>query len=108
MVWQWVCVLRLLIWFSTAFYWNLFETKIGFSIGLNIELATFFECLYFQLAKLNFNSHFASLQAWISSPVVNMSAEFDIEAHNILVSIMFTSLFPYIPIVTLTFDLQNQ
>ena len=28
----------------------------------------FFECLYFQLAKLNFNSHFASLQAWISSP----------------------------------------
>ena len=28
----------------------------------------FSECLYFQLAKLNFNSHFASLQAWISSP----------------------------------------
>ena len=29
----------------------------------HIELATFFECQYFQLAKLNFNSHFASLQA---------------------------------------------
>ena len=36
----------------------------------------------------------------------NMSAKFDQEAHNSLVSIMFTSLFPYImPIVTLTFDL---
>ena len=33
MVRQWVCVPRLLILFSTAFYWNLFETKIGFSIS---------------------------------------------------------------------------
>ena len=39
----------------------------------------------------------------------NISAKFDQEAHNGLVSIMFTSLFPYImSIVTLTFDLQNQ
>ena len=30
------------------------------------------------------------------------------EAHKGLVSIMFTSLFPYMGIVTLTFDLQNQ
>ena len=40
--------------------------------------------------------------------MVNMSAKFDNEKHNLLVSIMFTSLFPYISIVTLTFDLQNQ
>ena len=35
----------------------------------------------------------------------NMSAKFDQEAHNGLVSIVFTSLFPYMSIVTLTFDL---
>ena len=39
--------------------------------------------------------------------MVNMSAKFDEEAHNIgLVSIMFTSLFPYMSIVTLNFDLR--
>ena len=37
--------------------------------------------------------------------MVNMSAKFDEEAHNGLVSIVFTSLFQYISIVTLTFDL---
>ena len=55
-----------------CFYCRLAETSLrprsGFGIRWNIELATFLECLYFQLAKLNFNSHFASLQAWISSP----------------------------------------
>ena len=40
--------------------------------------------------------------------MVNMSAMFDKEIHNGLVSIMFTSLFPYMSILTLTFDLQNQ
>ena len=40
--------------------------------------------------------------------MVNMCAKLDQEAHNALVSIMFTSLFPYMSIVTLTFDLQNQ
>ena len=40
--------------------------------------------------------------------MVNMSAKFDKEIHIGLVSIVFTSLFPYMPIVTLTFDLQNQ
>ena len=34
-----------------------------------------------------------------------MPAKFDEEAHNSLVSILFTSLFPYMSIVTLTFDL---
>ena len=34
-----------------------------------------------------------------------MSAKFDKDAHNGLVSIMFTSLLPYTSIVTLTFDL---
>ena len=38
----------------------------------------------------------------------NMSAKFDQETHNGLVSIVFTSSFPYMSIVTLTFDLQNQ
>ena len=38
--------------------------------------------------------------------MANISAKFDEEAHNGLVSIVFTSLFPYMPIVT--FDLQNQ
>ena len=33
-----------------------------------------------------------------------MYAKFYEEAHNSLVSIMFTSLFPYLYIVTLTFD----
>ena len=37
--------------------------------------------------------------------MVNMSAKFDEEAQNGLVSIVFKSLFPYISIVTLTFDL---
>ena len=37
--------------------------------------------------------------------MVNMSAKFDKAAHNGLVSIVFTSLLPYMHIVTLTFDL---
>ena len=40
--------------------------------------------------------------------MVNMSAKFDEEAHNGLVSIMFTSLFLCMSIVTFAFDLQNQ
>ena len=40
--------------------------------------------------------------------MVNISAKFDEETHNGLVSIVFSSLFPYMSIVTLTFDLQNQ
>ena len=41
--------------------------------------------------------------------MVYMSAKFDKEIHNSLVSIVFKSLFPYnMSIVTLTFDLQNQ
>ena len=40
--------------------------------------------------------------------MVNMSAKFDEEAYNGLVFILFTSLFPYMSIVTLTFDLQNR
>ena len=37
--------------------------------------------------------------------MVNVSAKFDQEAHNDLVAIVFTSSFPYMSIVTLTFDL---
>ena len=37
--------------------------------------------------------------------MANMSAKFEEEAHKGLVSIMFTNLFPYMCIVTLTFDL---
>ena len=37
--------------------------------------------------------------------MANMSAKFDQEAHNSLVAIVFTSLFTYMSIVTLTFDL---
>ena len=37
--------------------------------------------------------------------MVNMSAKFDEEAHNGLVSIMYNRLFPYMSLVTLTFDL---
>ena len=36
--------------------------------------------------------------------MVNMSAKFDEEAHVGLVYIVFTSLFPYMSIVTLTLD----
>ena len=36
---------------------------------------------------------------------MDMSAKFDEEAHNGLVSILFTSLFLYMAIVTLTFDI---
>ena len=57
-----------------SLYCRLTETSLrsrsGFGISWNIELATFFECLYFQLAKLNFSSHFASFKAWISSPEI--------------------------------------
>ena len=38
----------------------------------------------------------------------NTSAKFDQEAHNDLVAIVSTSLFLYMSVVTLTFDLQNQ
>ena len=37
-----------------------------------------------------------------------MFAKFDKVAHNDLFAIMFTSLFSYMSIVTLTSDLQNQ
>ena len=37
--------------------------------------------------------------------MVNIFAKFDEEAQNGLVSIVFTSLFPYMCIVTLAFDL---
>ena len=40
--------------------------------------------------------------------MANMSAKFDGEAQNGLVSIVFTSLFPQISILTLTSDLQDQ
>ena len=40
--------------------------------------------------------------------MVDMSDKFNEEAHNGLVFIMFTSLFPYMSIVTLTFDLINR
>ena len=40
--------------------------------------------------------------------MVNMSSKFGEEAHNGLVLILFTSLFLYMSIVTLNFDLQNQ
>ena len=37
--------------------------------------------------------------------MINISAKFDEEIHNGLVSFVFTNLFPYMSIVTLTFDL---
>ena len=40
--------------------------------------------------------------------MADMYVKFGEEAHNDLVSILFTCLFPYLSIVTLTFDLQNQ
>ena len=40
--------------------------------------------------------------------MVNISAKFEEEIHNGLVSIVFTSLSSRMSIVTLTFDLQNQ
>ena len=40
--------------------------------------------------------------------MAKMYVKFDEEAHNGLVSILFTSLFPYMSIRTLTSDLQNQ
>ena len=40
--------------------------------------------------------------------MANMSVKFDEEAHSVLFSIMFTSLLPYMSIVSLTLDLQNQ
>ena len=40
--------------------------------------------------------------------MANMYAKFYEEVHNGLVYILFTSLFSYISILTLTFDLQNQ
>ena len=40
--------------------------------------------------------------------MVNMSAKFDQEAQISLIATLFTSLFPYMSIVTLTVDLQNQ
>ena len=39
--------------------------------------------------------------------MANMSAKFDEEAHNGLVSIMFTSFFLYVSILTLTSDIKR-
>ena len=39
--------------------------------------------------------------------MANMSAKFYEEAYNGLASIMFTSFFPYLALVNLTFDLQT-
>ena len=57
------------------------------------------------------NETHGDLHLWIVTSksigftMVNMSAKFDKEIHNSLVSIMFTSLFPYMSIVTFAFDL---
>ena len=40
--------------------------------------------------------------------MVNMSAKFDKEAQDRLVAIVFTSLFPYMSIVTLTWPLTSK
>ena len=40
--------------------------------------------------------------------MVNKSAKFDEDANSRLVFKVFTSFFPYMSIMTLTFDLQNQ
>ena len=40
--------------------------------------------------------------------MVNMSVNFDEEAYNGLISIVYASLFPYMSIVILTSDMQNQ
>ena len=40
--------------------------------------------------------------------MANIYVKFDEKAHNGLVSILSTSLFPYMSIVTLTFDIQNK
>ena len=66
-IWQRICVLRCLILFPLHFTWDQDRSLV---LAENIELATFFECQCFQLAKLDFNSHFASLQAWVSSPAM--------------------------------------
>ena len=70
---QQVCVTRRFD-FSTAFtvdllkhLWDQIRDFVLDEIS-NSELFSSAYIKYFQLAKLNFNSHFASLQAWISSP----------------------------------------
>ena len=40
--------------------------------------------------------------------MINISAKFDEEIRNGLVSFVFTSLSPYMSIVTLSFELQNR
>ena len=40
--------------------------------------------------------------------MANMSAKFDQEAHNSLMAIVFTSIFPFMSILTLTFDFQSE
>ena len=62
------------------------RSEWGFGIRWNIELATFFECLYFQLANLNFNSHFASLQAWVLSPGAFRHHSLNIAGHCLLIA----------------------
>ena len=75
---------------------------------------TFDLCYFHKLISIHVN---CDLELWpVTSEInrvhpltiANMFAKFDEEAHNGLVSIVFTSLLPYISIVTLTFDLQNQ
>ena len=93
----------------------------------NYKLVVFFffawekeSCIKYNNAKRSIPAHptfvndtHRDLDLWtvtsktIGFTMVNMSAKFDKEIHNGLVSVMFTSLFPCMSIVTLTFDLKN-
>ena len=102
-----------------TFTFELWPPKsIGFTM-VNMS-AKFDEEAHNGLVSIRFTVYFFICPLWpwpLTSKInrvhpltkVNISAKFDDkEIQNGLVSIVFTSLSPYMSIVTLTFDLQNQ
>ena len=71
-------------------------------------IAYFQTFLYVSTVTLTFALCLPKSIGSILLPWFNISAKFDQEIHNSEVSIVFTSLFPYMSIVTLAFDHQNQ
>ena len=98
-----------------TFTFELWPPKsIGFTM-VNMS-AKFHEEAHNGFVCIRFTAYFHTCPLWpwpLTSKInrvhpctkVNISAKFDEEIHNGLVSIVFISLFPYMSIVTLTFDL---
>ena len=82
--------------------------KINRALPLTMAYSPKYLTLYPAFDRSIWTDQGRGIGSGISDYMAYMSAKFDEEAHDGLVSIAFTSLFPYMSIVTLTFELQNR